>query len=198
MTAKRAPFYRVIVQQGAASIDVVLSGDSEAMLFDLVAVQGRPFAVWVERPGGGAEMLYADPASAGFRYLSRPAGPIALNAAGAPLAAGELPPGATPPGKVSPDEGEKYAAIAKPGRVLIPTWQGQRTTHGILAVLQQLGDKMAEEIAEADAYRKRHAAPADEPPDRVDQAIPPNGAGAAVSVGAASFPGESDPAAGDA
>lgn len=199
MTMQRAPFYRVTLQQGAAAVDAIVTGETEAQIYDLVANQGRPFAVWVERaaPGGpGAEMAYFDPATAGFRYTSRVAQAIPLDANGNPLPPGALQPGQAPPAKVEPTDVPAYAKVTKPARVLIPSWQGQRTTHGMqrefVALVEEARRQAGVAVELTHELRERMGSPEPDAAPLLPSNVPTNGAGA-PQLGAASMPGDDAP-----
>lgn len=207
-TNQRAPFYRVTFQQGAAAVDAIVTGEVELQVFDLVANQGRPFAVWVERvaPGGpGAEMAYFDPATPGFRYTSRVAQAIPLDANGHPLPPGVLQPGQAPPGKVEPTDVKEYAKVVKPARLVIPPWQGQRTTHGMqrefVALVEEARRQAGVATELTHELRERMGSPEPDAAPLLKSPIPTNGAGAAIPtngagaphLGAASMPGDDAP-----
>lgn len=122
MTA-RAKFYRVVLTQYSAPLDVVLADADEAALYGLATQRPRVFSVWCARPGGGAQMMVFDPTQPGFGYSSRPAGPIPCDAARNPLPPGSLAAGQQPPHVANPAD-EDYGRIARAARLIVPPWAG--------------------------------------------------------------------------
>jgi hypothetical protein len=104
--ARRAPWYRVAVQAGAAAIEVTLSDSDEARLFRSVAQTGQPMQIWAQRWDGSVEQLTVVPGH-GVRYMAREARPIPIKD-NRPAAQGEQ---AT--GEIAPTD-TRYAQYCRP------------------------------------------------------------------------------------
>lgn len=103
----RARFYRVVLQQGAAAMEVTLSDAQEAQLTAMLR-DGRSLQVWQQRPQGGVESLTLVPSQGSVRHVSQPvvAG-IPVNAQGVPVGPNEQPAGVVSPVQ-HPDHYAKY------------------------------------------------------------------------------------------
>lgn len=88
MSTPRCPFYRVLIQQGASHVDVLLTDKDEQHVVELIR-RGRPFQVWVQRAGAAVESLSVAPAVGHMRHVSSAAPTVPLNGQGRPAQQGE-------------------------------------------------------------------------------------------------------------